>query len=83
MDSSIQGQLTKYTGGTGGIRIDGTGVNTGNYFAIKALASTVVNSGTVSNIDNLVGATLPADSVVYGDFTIVKATGDYILYNNI
>lgn len=82
-DSSIQGQMAKATGGSGGIRVDGSGSNTGVFFAIQAIEATSIESGTEGNIDGLIGAALPAGMIVYGDFSVVSASGDYILYKNI
>lgn len=80
MDSSTQSSLLHGIGAYGGVRKTGTTLNTGQYFAIKALTDTTISAGTVGNISGLVGAVIIQGDTVVGSWSVLNISGDAILY---
>jgi hypothetical protein len=82
---SGQVNIKNLTGLQGGVVMSGNQTETGRFHAIQALTATTL--GTVStNLDqtttSLTGKTIPAGSMIFGDFTSIQTTaGDSIAYN--
>ena len=65
----------------GSVVIADTTATAGTFCAIYALADTVINAATVSNVSGISGITLSAGQWLYGWFTSIKLTsGSVVAY---
>jgi hypothetical protein len=80
MDSSAQSSLLCTIGAFGGARKTGVTLNTGKFFALKALTDTIISPGTNGNISNLAGAVILQGDTIVGNWTVLNISGDAIIY---
>jgi hypothetical protein len=80
MDSSAQSSLLCTIGAFGGARKTGMSLNTGKFFALKALTDTIILEGTNGNISNLNNAIILQGDTLVGSWTVLNISGDAIIY---